>query len=1615
MLRCLSLARLVAPAIALSLLALSPSSASAQDKKGKKDAPLKAIPIAKVERAALVDFEKDILPILERSCTACHSSALDENGLILETPSAILKGGKRGPAAIAGKGAESLMLVLGAHQKEPAMPPLDNDVEAPLLKPEELGLIKLWIDQGATGTVSGKSKIVAWQPLPAGVNPIFAVALSGDGQFVAAGRANQIFIYHVPTGQLVTRLSDSKLAGSDKRGVAHLDLVQSLAFNPAGDLLASGAFREVKLWRRPTNVKKFHLAEASTEGIRAVATSPDGKFLATGGTDGVKLWNLSDGKPARTLAGHAGPVTSLVFSADSAKLVSGSLDKSIRVWNTADGAPAGRIDTPAAVNAVALMSKGAQIVSGGADNLVRVWNTPAGGSAVLADIAGPVSRVASSPDKKWLALAAADGKIALVDVAQKKVVRTLAGHPGGVASLSFNAGSNRLISSGTDGATRIWDPGADQPVLALAGSPATAVALNAAGNQAVTGTAEGRVALWKLDAAAPRALAGDNGSPAVVLATSRDGKLLATAGTADGKPAILVRDVASGNITKTLIGHEGPVTAVAFSADGQKVISGSADKTARVWNLGEGKEIAKFGGHGNTVTAVALASDGNTAVSGSADNSLKSWTVADSKEAKNFAGHGGPIVGVAFTSNNQQVISASADKTVRVWNPADGAQIRSVDVTQPATALALTKDDARVAVGAADKSVRLFQVGDAKPLAVLTGLAEVPLAVSFSPSGARVLSVDAKQATVWDAATGAKLEVLAGPAALASGAFGADEVTCLLAGGDKSLSAVAMRLERLVGDHAKKITGLAFPAEGSSFFTASADGTVRGFAIKDGQQKFNANHGAPIHALAISGDGKLLATAGEDKTVKIWSKDGQPGAKPNLAGFTGPVKSVAFSPDNLRVAGAGPETLVFLVADGLVDQAMSEHAGPVNALAITGEKNDLVVTAGVDKTVRLSTLAAAGRLGGHTGPINALAVFNDNQIVSGSEDGNVRHFNALTPQPVRAMNHGAPVTSVAVRPDGQRFASGSANNTIRLWNAQNGQQVAEMKGDVKAQRVQALAERDAAAGKAKQKTFQDQLAAAEKDIPVRTEAAKKTGEAKIAAEKVFGEKSAAAKTAEEAKAAADKLAEASASTMRQAVAKQKETEDALKKATEEAKSAAKKAAEAKAAADKEKDKKELADAAEAAQKAAAGAEAAQKTATEEKAKADTALADASKAAKEAADKVPATVKPLEDAKKALADAEAAKKKADKDVTEAELQLKKANELAPKIKTDLAAADADVKTLDGTVEVAKKAAAELEKPIRSLAFSADNAQLVSGGDNKVVYTWNATDGAPIDSFTGHAAPVLAVAFGPAGTIVSAGADKSASVWDLSPAWSLERTLGVVDGDYNDPKNFVDRVLALDFSSDGQFLATGGGEPSRSGELKLWKVADGSLVGRFPEFANQKPDKQDAHSDTIFGLQFSADGKTIASCGADKFVKIFNVADGKFIRSFEGHTHHVLGVSWQSNGKVLASSGADNVIKVWNVETGEQQRTIQGFAKQVTSVKFIGDTPELLSACGDKTVRRTRANDGGNVRQFPGGTDFMYSAAATPNGKIIVAGGHDSVLRVWNGDSGATIVNFDPPKP
>ncbi|MCR9210661.1 MAG: hypothetical protein NXI28_20735, partial [bacterium] len=212
---------------------------------------------------------------------------------------------------------------------------------------------------------------------------------------------------------------------------------------------------------------------------------------------------------------------------------------------------------------------------------------------------------------------------------------------------------------------------------------------------------------------------------------------------------------------------------------------------------------------------------------------------------------------------------------------------------------------------------------------------------------------------------------------------------------------------------------------------------------------------------------------------------------------------------------------------------------------------------------------------------------------------------------------------------------------------------------------------------------------------------------------------------------------------------------------------------------------------------------------------------------------------------------------------------------------------------------------------------------------------------------------------------------------SRSWSLRQTIGATTG----PSPFANRVLSIDVHPSGKLLATGGGDPSRAGELMLWKASDGSLIREIPN----------SHSDTVLCVRFSPDGKILATGGADQMIKLWDIESGTLIKTLEGHTHHVTSIAWNLNGRQLATASADASVKIWNIETGQATRTITGFKTEVTKLVYVGRENRVGVASGDSHFRVYRTDNGSRETNAKVAGDYLYALDSNRDGSQFIVGG------------------------
>ncbi|HEY1324084.1 MAG TPA: NB-ARC domain-containing protein [Streptosporangiaceae bacterium] len=573
---------------------------------------------------------------------------------------------------------------------------------------------------------------------------------------------------------------------------------------------------------RPDALERLFVAHPSPSGewprwggVWSVAWSPDAPRLATGGADGtVRTWLTGAyGPPSTTLTGHSAGVRTVAWAPDGRRLASGSDDGTARLWDPDD---------------------------------------PARPPVVLIGHAGSVWSVAWSPDGRQLATADSDGTLRVWDPgapARPRIVLT--GHAGSAWSVAWSPDGRRLASGGADRIVRVWDITDQYP-----DGPAS-----------------------------PAVLSGHDGWVWSV-AWSPDGQWIASA----GDRTVRTWPV-SGGPPRVLTGHAGLVWSVAWSPDGQRLVSGGADRTVRVWDLAEppGAAAVVLAGHEDFVWSVDWSPDGRRLASGGQDETARVWNLDAGRHLPaSLADHGHRVWAVDWSPDGRQLVTGTEDGAVRLWDPdfPEQAAVEVADLTSGVWVVAWAPDGRRLAVGGADRIVRIWDTlaADAETV-LLTGHDGLVRSAAWAPDGRRLAtSGDDGTVRIWD------------------------------------LDAAGLAPAVLTG-HRGWVPSVAWSGDGCRLASGGYDGTVRVWDVSAPGARPVVVGGdlGRVASVAWSPDGRLLAAGAGDGSVGLWdarvwdpsaADREQPRRPRTFAAHSGAVVSVAWSPDGRRLASAGEDRTV---------------------------------------------------------------------------------------------------------------------------------------------------------------------------------------------------------------------------------------------------------------------------------------------------------------------------------------------------------------------------------------------------------------------------------------------------------------------------------------------------------------------------------------------------------------------------------------------------------------------------------------------------------------------------------------------------------------------------------
>ena len=624
-----------------------------------------------------------------------------------------------------------------------------------------------------------------------------------------------------------------------------------------------------------------------------------------------------------------GPAGVLAFSSDGQTLCAQAWASTLRIWDTATGRQRHVFSMPGEhFTKLALSPDAGRLVASTDAGRVRIWNLASGEATD--------TQIPPRAGLQWSLIYSTDGQYV---IAYEPYATDL------------------YILDGSSGRVRTK--------LAL---PKPPVAVGSAGQRLVVAHDESLLRIFEIPSGkelARRTAMRPSRDLAFVL--SPDGKRLAY-GANYPDSAVYLWDLEACRCIARMPGHQNVVWAVAFSPDGRRLASASADETVRLWDGLTGAFIATLTGHARPVMAVAFSPDSRYLASASVDQTVHLWDGRTGESLLALRGHEDEIGTLAYNRNGV-LASAAADGTVRLWDPERALRLSSLRGHHSYVYdVAVHPDGRHIASSAWDGTIRLWELENGTQSGCFRHGADIVSGVAISPRGDQLIGTvrsgePHSGGWVWDVSSGrqiGRLHAPAGNTAVDTGYVYSPRGDIIAGGGRDGAvhlwSATTLELLATLSrpqGPGREIGYLAFRPDGLELAAGRADGSLSLWNIPERRLVTELHaHGGIVHRVAYNHDGTLLASAGDDHTVRLWDVASKSWLATLQQGC--PVYAVAFHPDGLRLAAGCADNAIRLW-DLVRKEEVAElrgHTSYVHALAFSRDGTRLVSASG-DYTLRV--------------------------------------------------------------------------------------------------------------------------------------------------------------------------------------------------------------------------------------------------------------------------------------------------------------------------------------------------------------------------------------------------------------------------------------------------------------------------------------------------------------------------------------------------------------------------------------------------------------------------------------------------------------------------------------
>jgi hypothetical protein len=314
------------------------------------------------------------------------------------------------------------------------------------------------------------------------------------------------------------------------------------------------------------------------------------------------------------------------------------------------------------------------------------------------------------------------------------------------------------------------------------------------------------------------------------------------------------------------------------TADGEKIISGSYDKTVKVWSMSSGECLSTLEGHLGWVFSVCVTAGGEKIISGSYDKTVKVWSMSSGECLSTLEGHQDWVASVCVTGDGEKIISGSEDTTVKVWSMSSGECLSTLEGHQDCVAsVCVTADGEKIISGSQDTTVKVWSMSSGECLSTLEGHQDWVRSVCVTAGGEKIISGSYdKTVKVWSMSSGECLSTLEGHRAdVRSVCVTADGEKIISGSHDKTVKVWNMSSEECLSTlegHRGPITSVCVTTDGEKIISGSGDMAVKVWSMSSGECLSTLEgHRADVRSVCVTTDGEKIISGSYDETVKVFS------------------------------------------------------------------------------------------------------------------------------------------------------------------------------------------------------------------------------------------------------------------------------------------------------------------------------------------------------------------------------------------------------------------------------------------------------------------------------------------------------------------------------------------------------------------------------------------------------------------------------------------------------------------------------------------------------------------------------------------------------------------------